>query len=65
MTVVPAPPAPPAAGRRPEAGARAGLYALLAANAAAVAVLFVRAGSDADALLSSYSAASPACTPPC
>ncbi|MFE1508226.1 hypothetical protein [Streptomyces sp. NPDC058726] len=51
MTAVPSPPALPAAGRRPEAVARAGLYALLAANAAAVAVLFVRAGFDADALV--------------
>ncbi|MEY7977512.1 ferric reductase-like transmembrane domain-containing protein [Streptomyces pilosus] len=51
MTAVQAPPAPPTAGRRPSTVARAGLYGLLAANAVVVAVLFVRAGFGADALV--------------
>ncbi|MFD7701108.1 ferric reductase-like transmembrane domain-containing protein [Streptomyces caelestis] len=51
MTAVPSPPAPPTARRRPEAVARVGLYGLLAANAAVVAVFFVQAGFGANALL--------------
>ncbi|MBT3149967.1 ferredoxin reductase family protein [Streptomyces sp. CHD11] len=51
MTAVDSPPAPPAARRRPGAVARSGLYALFAANAAAVAVLFAQAGFGASALV--------------
>ncbi|CAM5351814.1 ferredoxin reductase family protein [Streptomyces pilosus] len=51
MTAVQTPPAPPTARRRPGTVARAGLYGLLAANAVVVAVLFVRAGFGADALV--------------
>ncbi|MGW1027997.1 ferredoxin reductase family protein [Streptomyces sp. NPDC002577] len=43
MTTVESPPAPPAA-IRPRVVARTGLYAVLAANAATVAVFFVQAG---------------------
>ncbi|MFI8190047.1 ferric reductase-like transmembrane domain-containing protein [Streptomyces sp. NPDC085946] len=51
MTVAPSPPAPPAAGRRPSVVARTGLYAVLAANAVVVAVLFVQGGFAANALV--------------
>ena len=51
MTAVQSPPAPPTARRRPKAVARIGLYGLLAANAAVVAVLFVQAGFGANALV--------------
>ncbi|MFD7771939.1 ferric reductase-like transmembrane domain-containing protein [Streptomyces sp. NPDC059787] len=51
MTAVQSPPAPPTARRRPEAVARIGLYGLLAANAAVVAVFFVQAGFGANALV--------------
>ncbi|MFE1425281.1 ferric reductase-like transmembrane domain-containing protein [Streptomyces fungicidicus] len=51
MTAVHSPPSPPTARRRPETVARTGLYALLAANALVVAVLFVRAGFGANALV--------------
>ncbi|MFF5156663.1 ferric reductase-like transmembrane domain-containing protein [Streptomyces sp. NPDC000348] len=51
MTAVHPPPAPPTARRRPGAAARIGLYALSAANALVVAVLFVQAGFGANALV--------------
>ncbi|MFC8422228.1 ferric reductase-like transmembrane domain-containing protein [Streptomyces sp. NPDC057236] len=51
MTAVQSPPAPPTARRRPRAVARIGLYGLLAANAAVVAVFFVQAGFGANALV--------------
>ncbi|MFC5241415.1 ferredoxin reductase family protein [Streptomyces atrovirens] len=51
MTAVQSPPAPPTARRRPGAMARIGLYGLLAANAAVVAVFFVQAGFGANALV--------------
>ncbi|MGW7381900.1 ferredoxin reductase family protein [Streptomyces sp. NPDC054794] len=51
MTTVSAPPAPPTATYRPRVVARTALYALLAANAAVVAVLFVRAGFGSNALV--------------
>lgn len=51
MTAVASPSAPPAARRRPGAVARTGLYGLLGANAAVVAVLFVQAGFGSNALV--------------
>jgi predicted ferric reductase len=51
VTAVQSPPAPPTARRRPKAVARIGLYGLLAANAAVVAVFFVQAGFGANALV--------------
>ncbi|MGW4022183.1 ferredoxin reductase family protein [Streptomyces sp. NPDC005009] len=51
MTAVQSPPAPPTVRRRPGAVARIGLYGLLAANAAVVAVFFVQAGFGANALV--------------
>ncbi|MEV8549059.1 ferredoxin reductase family protein [Streptomyces glaucescens] len=50
MTTVHTPPRPPTA-IRPEVVARTGLYALLAANAAVVAVLFAQAGFASNALI--------------
>lgn len=50
MTTVQSPPAPPTA-IRPGVVARAGLYAVLAVNAAVVAFFFVRAGFAANALI--------------
>ncbi|MFJ3309783.1 ferric reductase-like transmembrane domain-containing protein [Streptomyces sp. NPDC086549] len=50
MTTLQSPPAPPTA-IRPRVVARTGLYALLAVNAAVVAVFFVQAGFGSNALL--------------
>ncbi|MFC3574684.1 ferredoxin reductase family protein [Streptomyces yaanensis] len=50
MTTVQSPPAPPTA-IRPQVVARTGLYAVLAANAAAVTVFFVQAGFASNALV--------------
>jgi predicted ferric reductase len=50
VTTVQAPPAP-ATAIRPKVVARTGLYAVLAANAAAVAVIFVQAGFGSNALI--------------
>ncbi|MFD7877632.1 ferric reductase-like transmembrane domain-containing protein [Streptomyces sp. NPDC059766] len=50
MTTVQSPPAPPTA-LRPRVVARTGLYAVLAANAAAVAWLFAQAGFASNALI--------------
>ncbi|MFJ9726552.1 ferric reductase-like transmembrane domain-containing protein [Streptomyces sp. NPDC101209] len=50
MTTVQSPPAPPTA-IRPRAVARTGLYAVLAANAAAVAWFFAQAGFASNALI--------------
>ncbi|MEU6843348.1 ferredoxin reductase family protein [Streptomyces sp. NPDC046716] len=50
MTTVPSAPAPSAA-IRPRAVARTGLYAVLAANAAVVALFFVQAGFASNALI--------------
>ncbi|GGM11838.1 oxidoreductase [Streptomyces fumigatiscleroticus] len=52
MTTVPrVQPPPPTAGLRPKVVARTGLYAVLAANAAVVAVFFVQAGFASNALI--------------
>ena len=50
MTTVPSPPAPPTA-IRPRGVARAGLYAVLAVNAAVVACFFAQAGFASNALI--------------
>ncbi|WP_405825242.1 ferredoxin reductase family protein [Streptomyces sp. NBC_01390] len=50
MTTVQSPPAPPTA-IRPKVVARAGLYAVLAANVAVVTVFFVQAGFASNALI--------------
>ena len=51
MTTVQSPPAPPTAIKRPRVVARTGLYAVLAANAAVVAVFFAQAGFASNALI--------------
>ncbi|MEU1403698.1 ferredoxin reductase family protein [Streptomyces sp. NPDC005728] len=51
MTTLQSRPAPPSSAIRPRAVARTGLYALLAANAVVVAVLFARAGLGSNALI--------------
>lgn len=51
MTAVQSPPASPTVRRHPKTVARTGLYALIAANAAVVAVFFVQAGFGANALV--------------
>ncbi|MBQ1090399.1 ferric reductase-like transmembrane domain-containing protein [Streptomyces sp. B93] len=51
MTTLSPPPAPPTAAIRPKVVARAGLYAVLAANVAVVTYLFVQAGFAGNALI--------------